>query len=99
MKIKKQLRYIGGSYAFDGLKLDELKGIIETWEKEYPGWDALSLDISLDYDDCPEYHLMGEREETEEERQARILTANAYADSLRANELAQLAALKAKYEQ
>ncbi len=98
MKIRKKLQDIGSPRSFlDYVSLSEIKRQIENYMEYYPDWNLL-FDVDFGYDDTLEISIVGEREETEQEAEARILTNRIYEDTLRTNELAMLAALKAKYE-
>ena len=97
--IKEKLAFIGGISEFDCMSLETLKANIAYWESQHPEWSNLYISMEYDYDDSIEYYLIGTREETKVELQARITREKAFADSKRSEELALLIKLKAKYEQ
>jgi hypothetical protein len=98
MKIRKKLEELGSPNSWmDGYELEYIRCSIDDAILRHPDW-LLRFDVDYDYDDTLVLSIIGERDETPEERNTRVIEQKVDEDNTRATELALLARLKAKYE-
>jgi len=83
-------------YDLDG-NLDDVIKYLQVLKERYQK-DYFELYIDISYHDEPDISLMGKREETQKEKENRLLEFELHQATIKQQELKQLEILKKKYE-